>query len=235
MGRCESHARTHPAHTRSIYFGHRRWRTGKMSVDTLSVGGLTATVTFGEMTQATLFDCATTDGVLGMGRSNSDGQNVFEDMVDVRNKAHAKCKTFKCNITIRKFTTRTGFPRLVLAIVDAGRCTCGEFLPIRTYFRTDHCLRPSVQSFGDPILVTFNATRPARPCVFSRTQAAPLHSSCPSWRPCSSGYIDRRRDGLCTTPGGRGRHTSILALHGEHRHGLAHWNAHLGRRESDAL
>lgn len=61
----------------------RRTRTGHMSVDTLTVGGLSTKVTFGEMTKMNLGGCSVVDGIMGMGLSNKDGQNAFEDMVDV--------------------------------------------------------------------------------------------------------------------------------------------------------
>ena len=58
--------------------------TGFLSMDKLTVGGLSTTVTFGEMTMADLLEnCDEMDGMMGMGPSNEDGQNAFEDMLDV--------------------------------------------------------------------------------------------------------------------------------------------------------
>lgn len=57
---------------------------GILSIDTLSLGGLTTTATFGEMSKRALHGCLTVDGIMGMGLSSSgDEQNIFEDLVDV--------------------------------------------------------------------------------------------------------------------------------------------------------
>ena len=57
-------------------------------MDVLHAGGLTAEVTFGEMTTRSLAGCTTVDGIMGMGPSNSgDDQSVFEDLVDVSEPA----------------------------------------------------------------------------------------------------------------------------------------------------
>lgn len=59
-------------------------RTGILSVDILSVGGLATKATFGEMTTRSLDGCKTVDGVMGMGLSSfGDDKNVFEKLVDV--------------------------------------------------------------------------------------------------------------------------------------------------------
>ncbi|CAN0147112.1 unnamed protein product, partial [Laminaria digitata] len=56
---------------------------GFLSVDVLHAGGLTAEVTFGEMTTRSLIGCTTVDGIMGMGPSDSnDDQSVFEDLVE---------------------------------------------------------------------------------------------------------------------------------------------------------
>ncbi|CAN0203777.1 unnamed protein product [Scytosiphon promiscuus] len=56
---------------------------GILSVDTLSIGGLTATATFGEMSTRALDGCATMDGIMGMGvPSAGTEQSVFQDLVD---------------------------------------------------------------------------------------------------------------------------------------------------------
>lgn len=53
-------------------------------MDILHAGGVTAEVTFGEMTTRSMAGCTTVDGIMGMGSSSSgDEQNVFEDLVDV--------------------------------------------------------------------------------------------------------------------------------------------------------
>lgn len=58
---------------------------GVLSVDTLSIGGLTTTATFGEMTTRSLDGCSTMDGIMGMGVPNAaKEQSVFEDLVEVR-------------------------------------------------------------------------------------------------------------------------------------------------------
>lgn len=64
------------------------------------MGGLETTVTFGEMGKINLMGCADVDGVLGMGVSNDDGQNAFEDMLDV-SWQRSLCSTFRCD----KFST----------------------------------------------------------------------------------------------------------------------------------
>lgn len=57
---------------------------GVLSVDTLSIGGLTTTATFGEMTTRSLSGCSTMDGIMGMGVPNAaKEQSVFEDLVEV--------------------------------------------------------------------------------------------------------------------------------------------------------
>ena len=57
-------------------------------MDVLHAGGLTAEVTFGEMTTRSLDGCNAVDGIMGMGPSNSgDHQSVFEDLVDVSETA----------------------------------------------------------------------------------------------------------------------------------------------------
>eukprot|EP00903_Cladosiphon_okamuranus_P008049 g7763.t1 len=57
--------------------------TGVLSVDTLSIGGLTTTATFGEMTTRSLDGCSTMDGIMGMGVPNAaKQQSVFEDLVE---------------------------------------------------------------------------------------------------------------------------------------------------------
>lgn len=59
--------------------------SGFLSTDKLTLAGLSTTVTFGEMVVADLVEsCDEVDGLLGMGLSNEDGQNAFEDMLDVR-------------------------------------------------------------------------------------------------------------------------------------------------------
>ena len=65
---------------------------GVLSVDVLSVGGLTTKATFGEMTTRSMDGCKTVDGVMGMGLSKSgDSQNAFETLVDVSASAqHAR-------------------------------------------------------------------------------------------------------------------------------------------------
>lgn len=40
-------------------------------------------MTFGETTESSLDGCTEIDGVMGMGLSNKNGQNAFEDMVAV--------------------------------------------------------------------------------------------------------------------------------------------------------
>lgn len=55
----------------------------------LSLGGVSTSVTFGEMTEANLDGCTEVDGVMGMGLTDEDERNVFEDMVEVRCKASA--------------------------------------------------------------------------------------------------------------------------------------------------
>ena len=62
---------------------------GVLSVDVLSLGGVSTSVTFGEMTEANLDGCTEVDGVMGMGLTDEDERNVFEDMVEVRCKASA--------------------------------------------------------------------------------------------------------------------------------------------------
>lgn len=58
--------------------------TGILSVDALSVGGISAMATFGEMTTRALTGCDTVDGIMGMGlSSSSDTQSIFEDFVNV--------------------------------------------------------------------------------------------------------------------------------------------------------
>lgn len=54
-----------------------------MSTDTLSIGGLSANVTFGEMLSVSAEDLYGVDGLMGMGLPNKEGQSAFEDMVDV--------------------------------------------------------------------------------------------------------------------------------------------------------
>lgn len=63
-------------------------RTGVLSVDVLTMGGVSTTVTFGEMVDATLEGCTLIDGTIGMGLTNEYESNAFENMVEVR-KAHA--------------------------------------------------------------------------------------------------------------------------------------------------
>lgn len=59
--------------------------SGFLSTDELTLAGLSTTVTFGEMVSADLVEsCDEVDGLLGMGLSNEDGQNAFEDMIAVR-------------------------------------------------------------------------------------------------------------------------------------------------------
>lgn len=57
---------------------------GTLSVDVLSMGGVSTSVSFGEMTEADLDGCTEVDGVMGMGLTNEDETNAFEDMVAVR-------------------------------------------------------------------------------------------------------------------------------------------------------
>ncbi|CAB1110981.1 unnamed protein product [Ectocarpus sp. CCAP 1310/34] len=56
--------------------------SGILSVDTLSIGGLTTTATFGEMSTRSMDGCTTMDGIMGMGVPSSDKQSVFEDLVE---------------------------------------------------------------------------------------------------------------------------------------------------------
>ncbi|CAN0286520.1 unnamed protein product [Scytosiphon promiscuus] len=46
------------------------------------MGGVSTTVTFGEMTEATLEGCTMIDGTIGMGLTNEYESNAFEDMVE---------------------------------------------------------------------------------------------------------------------------------------------------------
>lgn len=57
---------------------------GTLSADVLTMGGVSTAVTFGEATEANLQGCAEVDGVMGMGLTNEDESNAFEDMVEVR-------------------------------------------------------------------------------------------------------------------------------------------------------
>lgn len=50
------------------------------------MGGLSTTVTFGEIIELKENPCGV-DGVMGMGLTNEDGQNAFEDLLDVSKKA----------------------------------------------------------------------------------------------------------------------------------------------------
>lgn len=57
---------------------------GVLSIDTLHVGGLTTTITFGEMETRNLDGCGVVDGIMGMGMSmEGDKQSAFEDLVEV--------------------------------------------------------------------------------------------------------------------------------------------------------
>ncbi|CAM9301589.1 unnamed protein product [Pylaiella littoralis] len=57
--------------------------SGILSSDTLSLGGLTATATFGEMTTMSISGCSEVDGVMGMGvPGHVSKRSTFEDFVD---------------------------------------------------------------------------------------------------------------------------------------------------------
>ena len=83
---------------------------GILSVDTLTMGGLATTVTFGEMSKLDREGCTEVDGVLGMGISDDDGQNAFEDMLDVsRFDKGVQCTTSDRYITDSTSCTRRSF------------------------------------------------------------------------------------------------------------------------------
>lgn len=50
----------------------------------LTMGGMSTAVTFAEMTEAELEGCTEVDGEMGMGLTNDEETNAFEDMVEVR-------------------------------------------------------------------------------------------------------------------------------------------------------
>ncbi|CAB1111798.1 unnamed protein product [Ectocarpus sp. CCAP 1310/34] len=56
--------------------------TGFLSNDVLTMGGMSTAVTFAEMTEAELEGCTEVDGEMGMGLTNDEETNAFEDMVE---------------------------------------------------------------------------------------------------------------------------------------------------------
>lgn len=86
--------------------------SGFLSVDKLTLAGLSTTVTFGEMVSADLVEsCDEVDGLLGMGLSNADGQNAFEDMLEVRLVATTVWFSSRPNALTWLSISTSSFPR----------------------------------------------------------------------------------------------------------------------------